>query len=120
MCVATACLLLCLQEYCQLPQELSKTDGSSNATAQRTATRSSSSSGADRGSGGGSGGSGSAASSDTGRKGLWGTGSKRAASSGLQEPLLPVASAGSAAAGAATSEFSASEGRIEFSDVNLR
>ncbi|WIA43760.1 hypothetical protein OEZ86_010184 [Tetradesmus obliquus] len=109
-----------VQEYCQLPQELSKTDGSSNATAQRTATRSSSSSGADRGSGGGSGGSGSAASSDTGRKGLWGTGSKRAASSGLQEPLLPVASAGSAAAGAATSEFSASEGRIEFSDVNLR
>jgi hypothetical protein len=105
-----------VQEYCHLPQELSKGDGSSEAAGQRTAMPSSiGSDGLRRGSGGGSG---SAATSGTGRGGVLGS---RRSSSSLREPLLPVAAAAdSAAASLAAPDFNATEGRIEFSDVNLR
>ncbi|KAF6252401.1 P-loop containing nucleoside triphosphate hydrolase protein [Scenedesmus sp. NREL 46B-D3] len=110
-----------VQEYCHLPQELSKTDGSSDAAEQSTGARSSSGSGGGRrGSGEGSGG---AATRKAGRPYLLGLGARRDGA-GVREPLLPVAAAdGATSAGAAASEVAATpaaEGHIEFRDVNLR
>jgi hypothetical protein len=98
-----------LQEYCHLPQELSKTDGSKDAAEQHS-------------SGCNSSGGGAAGHSRSKRGGLLGFGARRA-SGGVREPLLPVAAADAAAAPgavAAATGFQATEGRIEFMDVNLR
>ncbi|KAF6252647.1 hypothetical protein COO60DRAFT_1704183 [Scenedesmus sp. NREL 46B-D3] len=110
-----------VQEYCHLPQELSKTDGSSDAADQSTGARSSSGSGGGRRRSGG--GSGGAATRKAGRPGLLGFGARRDGA-GVREPLLPVAAAdGATSADAAASEVAATpaaEGHIEFRDVNLR
>jgi hypothetical protein len=102
--------LCAVQEYCHLPQELSKTDGSKDAADLRSGGRNSS-------------GGGAAGHSRSKRGGLLGFGARRA-SGGVREPLLPVAAADAAAAPGATAAaatgFQATEGRIEFKDVNLR